>query len=277
MQTTKGNVSDRVTSSAEYIKSKVEKLPEIGMILGTGLGGLSDIATNKVELSYEEIPDFFTQTDLKHSGQFAIGDIKGKTVLFMEGRFHHYDGYSMQQIAYPIRLMKGLGVKTLLVTAATGGLNPDYERADIVALTDYINFMGTSPLVGPNDERIGDRFPDMIEPFKRSLIDVAHEAAKGANLELREGVYIGVVGPQLETKSEYRMMRNFGADVVGMSTVPEVIAAVHAGLDVLGLACVTDMCIPETLQPVNIEEIIETANKAQPKFDAIIAGVLERL
>ncbi|MFC1808743.1 purine-nucleoside phosphorylase [Candidatus Omnitrophota bacterium] len=263
--------------AVEYISSQCSMKPNIGIILGTGLGDLSKKATDKVEISYNDIPGFPTSTTKSHHGVLSFGKVSGKNIVFMEGRFHFYEGYSLNDVTFPVRVMKELGVKTLIVTNAAGGMNPAYDKGDIVAITDHINFMGVNPLVGRNDNKLGQRFPDMIEPYSNKLVQIAEECAKENNIKLHKGVYIGVTGPCLETRAEYRFMHQIGADLVGMSTVPEVIVAVHAGIDVFGLSCVTDRCIPDELEPVNIEEIIATAQKTGPVMDKLIELMLEKM
>jgi purine-nucleoside phosphorylase len=198
-------------------------------------------------------------------------------VIAMQGRFHRYEGYSLQQVTFPVRVLKALGARTLVVSNACGGMNPDWSAGDLMLISDHINLLGDNPLVGSNDEKLGPRFPDMSEPYTPSLRDLARRVAKANGVHLREGVYVAVAGPNLETRAEYRMLRALGADVVGMSTVPEVIVAVHAGMQVLGLSIITDMCIPETLEPASLDKIIAVANGAEPKLTAVVRGVLEML
>ena len=217
-------------------------------------------------IPYPEIPHFPRSTVESHKGQLVCGQLAGHSVMAMEGRFHLYEGYSPWQVTFPIRVMKELGCRLLIVSNAAGGLNPLHEKGDLIVIEDHINLMGLNPLIGPNDERLGPRFPDMIEPYDRGLQDLALEVALEQNIVAHRGVYVAVVGPNLETRAEYRFLRGIGADVVGMSTVPEVLVAVHAGLKVLGFSIVTDMCLPDALQPVRIEEIIAVANEAEAKL-----------
>jgi len=270
-------IYDEVKQSCDYIKSKVNLKPEVGIILGTGLGDLSKQAKGKVDIPYEEIPGFSHSTTESHHGVFSFGEIGGKNIVFMEGRFHFYEGFSLKDVTFPVRVMAALGIKTLFVTNAAGGMNPQFEKGDVVAITDHINFMGVNPLIGKNDNRLGPRFPDMIEPYSNRLIALAEKVALENKIPLKKGVYIGVTGPCLETRAEYRMMRNMGADLVGMSTVPEVIVAIHSGLEVFGLSCATDMCLPDALEPVVIEEIIKTANVAGATMNRLLELMLKNL
>jgi purine-nucleoside phosphorylase len=264
----------RIDEAAEAVSRAVEAKPEIAVILGTGLGGLSRKIEGKTEIAYDQVPHFPQATVESHQGKLVFGTLAGKAVAAMEGRFHYYEGYSMDEVAFPVRVLKMLGAKVLVVTNASGGLNLAYRKGELVLIEDHINFMGTNPLIGPNDERLGPRFPDMIEPYSARLAGIAEAAARKEKISLRRGVYLGVSGPCLETRAEYRMMRGMGADLVGMSTVPEVIAAVHMGMEVLGLSVVTDLCDPDHLEPVNIKEIIKTANEAGPKLDKLVESFI---
>lgn len=250
--------------------------PTIGLVLGTGLGALAREIKAGVTLPYPEIPHFPVSTVQGHAGQLVCGELAGHSVVAMEGRFHLYEGYSPAQVTFPIRVMKELGCKLLIVSNACGGLNPQYRKGDLMVIEDHINLLGGNPLIGPNDDRLGPRFPDMIEPYDQGLQDLALEAALESNIKAHRGVYVAVTGPNLETRAEYRFLRGIGADVVGMSTIPEVLVAVHAGIKVLGFSIVTDMCLPDALQPVRIEEIIAAANQAEPKLQTIVKKVLER-
>ena len=250
--------------------------PRVGIILGTGLGALAREIQSEAAIPYPEIPHFPRSTVESHTGQLVCGQLAGHPVMAMEGRFHLYEGYSPWQVTFPIRVMKELGCRLLIVSNAAGGLNPLHDRGDLVVIEDHISLMGLNPLIGPNDDRLGPRFPDLIEPYDRSLQKLALEVALESNIVARRGVYVAVVGPNLETRAEYRFLRALGADVVGMSTVPEVLVAVHAGLKVLGFSIVTDMCLPDALQPVRIEEILAVANAAESKLRTIVNGVLRR-
>lgn len=260
-----------------FIQQETDYRPSYLVILGTGLGHLADEIDVKDSISYSNIPHFPVSTVETHEGHLLFGTLSGKNVVAMQGRFHYYEGYSMQQIAFPIRVLKALSTNTLLVSNASGGMNPNYERADIMLINDHINMLGDNPLIGPNDDELGPRFPDMSDPYTEELRDIAEQVALDKGIKMHEGVYLALSGPMLETKAEYRFLRMIGADVVGMSTVPEVIAAVHMDMDVLGISVITDECFPDALEPVNIEEVIEAAGMAEPKMTRVIKGVLERL
>ncbi len=260
-----------------YVQNEIEMRPNYLIILGTGLGHLADEIEINKRISYADIPHFPVSTVESHAGRLLFGTLGGKEVVAMQGRFHYYEGYSMQQIAFPLRVLKGLSVDMLLVSNASGGMNPNYARGDIMLINDHINMLGDNPLIGPNDDELGPRFPDMSEPYTERLIELAERVALEKSIKMHQGVYLALSGPTLETKAEYRYLRMIGADVVGMSTVPEVIAAVHMGMDVMGLSVVTDECFPDALEPVNIEKILEAAGMAEPKMTQIITGVLERL
>ncbi len=270
-------IRDAALQAKKFIATQCKARPAIGVILGTGLGDLSKKAENKTTIKYKDIPGFPVTTAKSHSGNLTFGTVAGKEIVFMEGRFHFYEGYSLNEVTFPVRVMKELGVETLFVTNAAGGLNPLFKKGDIVAITDHINFMGVNPLVGRNDNKLGPRHPDMIEPYSNTLIKLAEKVALQNGIKLQKGVYIGVTGPCLETRAEYRFMRQIGADLVGMSTVPEVIVAVHAGIKVFGLSCVTDACLPDALEPVNIEEIIATAQKSGPVMDRLIELMIGKM
>ncbi len=222
------------------------------------------------EIDYKSIPHFPVSTVESHAGKLVLGTLAGKPVAALQGRFHLYEGYSAEEVSFPVRVLARLGAKVLIVTNAAGGLNLGYRKGDLVLIEDHINFMGSGPLTGANDERVGPRFPDMSRPYSARLAGLADQAARELKISLRRGVYIGVLGPNLETRAEYRMMRSWGADLVGMSTIPEVIAGVHMGVDVLALSVVTDVCDPDHLEPVEIKEIIRIANEAGPRLDALI-------
>lgn len=260
-----------------YIQSKTDLRPNYMLILGTGLGQLADEMDIKTEISYAEIPHFPVSTVESHAGKLLFGSLGGKEVVAMQGRFHYYEGYTMQQIAFPVRVLKANGADTLFVSNACGGMNPNYSRGDIMLIHDHINFLGDNPLIGPNDDELGPRFPDMSEPYTERLMEIAQNVALEEAIAMHKGVYIALSGPMLETRAEYRYLRLLGADVVGMSTVPEVIAAVHMGMEVLGISVITDECFPEALEPINIEEIMEAAAMAEPKMTKVIIRVLEKL
>jgi purine-nucleoside phosphorylase len=265
---------ERASAAAGKI---VRKKPKVGIILGTGLGQLGEEIRKSGQLSYQDIPYFPRSTVASHAGLFIAGELSGVPVVAMDGRFHLYEGYSAQEITLPVRVMRRLGAGILVVSNACGGMNPLHERGDIVIIEDHLNLMGVNPLAGPNDERLGPRFPDMSRPYDRALMLAAEKAALAAGIRAHRGVYAGVLGPNLETRAEYRYLRAIGADCVGMSTVPEVIVAVHAGMRVLGLSVITDRCLPDALEPAEIGAIIATANAAEPKLSAIVKAVLKGL
>ncbi|HOG23340.1 MAG TPA: purine-nucleoside phosphorylase [Candidatus Omnitrophota bacterium] len=272
----KNGLMDRIGECLAYMREKTDFKPEIALILGTGLGRLADRIKPERILAYDELPHFPQSTVQSHKGQLVLGEIAGKKVAAMEGRFHYYEGYSLEEVTFAVRVLRELGTRKLVVSNAAGGLNLEYRKGEIVLITDHINFMGVNPLIGPNEEKLGPRFPDMCEPYSRRLIDLALKSAQEVQIPVRQGVYIGVAGPCLETRAEYRMMRHWGADLVGMSTVPEVIVAVHMGMEVLGVSVVTDLCDPDHLEPCDIQEIIKTANEAGPKLDKLIAATIQK-
>ncbi len=265
---------ERVQETAAFLKAK-QVDAEVGLVLGTGLGTLADSLTNAQVVSFDECPHFSRTTAISHAGNLHFGTLSNKSTVIMEGRFHGYEGYGMREIVFPIYVMQALGVKTLILTGACGGLNPQYNLGDLVLAEDYINLMGDSPLVGPNEDKIGPRFPDMLEPFSKQLIHSAIGIGMQDGVTIHQGVYAGVKGPQLETRAEYRYLRQIGADIVGMSTVPETIAAKHAGMQVLSLSCVTDLCFPDALEPVDVPKIIRIAGEAEPMMSKIIKGLLK--
>jgi purine-nucleoside phosphorylase len=268
---------EAIERAAAAVRAQFSQTPDVGVILGTGLGALAREIETTATIDYPTLPGFPKSTVESHAGRLLCGTLGGKTVVAMQGRFHRYEGYSLQQVTFPVRVLKALGAKSLIVSNACGGMNPDWSAGDLMLITDHINLLGDNPLIGANDDRLGPRFPDMSAPYDRGLGDLARSVARERGVALREGVYVAVAGPNLETRAEYRMLRAIGADVVGMSTVPEVIVAVHAGMRVLGLSIITDMCIPEELEPASLEKIIATANKAEPNLTAVVRGVLERM
>ncbi|MBI4549838.1 MAG: purine-nucleoside phosphorylase [Candidatus Omnitrophica bacterium] len=277
MKLQKTDLRARIEETAGWIRERITAPPRVGLILGTGLGNLAGRAADPVAIPYSEIPNFAVSTVQSHAGNLLFGSLKGKNLVVMEGRFHYYEGYSLEEITFPVRVMKALGVEVLVISNAAGGMNPEFKKGDLVALTDHINLMGVNPLIGPNDAKLGIRFPDMIEPYSKRLVELAARVAKDKGLSLKQGVYGGVTGPNLETRAEYRFMRLIGCDLVGMSTVPEVIVGVHAGLEILAVSIVTDSCLPDSLEPVNIEEVIRAAQEASPKLDALVEGFVEAL
>ncbi|WP_428235731.1 purine-nucleoside phosphorylase [Gracilimonas sp.] len=263
--------------AVQFIKGETEFQPEYLLILGTGLGQLADEIDTEHVISYADIPHFPVSTVESHAGKLIFGRLGGKDVVAMQGRFHYYEGYTMQQIAFPVRVAKAIGAQSLFVSNVCGGLNPNFSRGDIMLIKDHINFLGDNPLIGPNDDELGPRFPDMSEPYTERLLELAENVALENSTKMHQGVYLAVTGPMLETKAEYRYMRQLGADVVGMSTVPEVISAVHMGMDVLGISVITDECFPDALEPVDIEDVLAAAAMAEPKMTQVIINVLERL
>ncbi len=264
----------QITQAAEAIGQRWPGRPRVGIILGTGLGSVAQQIDSEAAIDYEIIPHFPQSTAIGHAGQLVCGKLQGLPVVAMEGRFHAYEGYTHRQITFPVRVMRALGAELLIVSNACGGLNPQYAQGDIMVIEDHINLMNGNPLIGVNDEKLGPRFPDMCTPYNPTLIDRALEIARRENFVAHKGVYVSVTGPNLETRAEYRFLRTIGADVVGMSTVPEVIVAVHAGMRVLGLSIVTDLCLPDALKPAVIDEILATAGEAEPKLSKIVLGVL---
>lgn len=268
---------EKRNEALSFIKEKTSFQPDVLVILGTGLGKLAEQMETETSIPYQDIPHFPVSTVESHSGRLRFGTLGGKNVVAMQGRFHFYENYSMQQIVFPVRIAHALGAKTLMVSNAAGGMNPLYRRGDIMLITDHINMLGDNPLVGPNDDELGVRFPDMSEPYSTRLNALAEEVALQNGIKMQQGVYLAVKGPNLETRAEYRFLRMVGADVVGMSTIPEVIAAVHMGMEVLGISAITDECFPDALHPVKMAEILEAANIAEPKLTKVIRKVLERL
>jgi len=270
-------LKEKIKESLEAIHKKVRGTWEIGIILGTGLGQLSRKMMTRKEIDYENIPHFPQATALTHAGKLILGRIGKKRVVAMEGRFHYYEGYSLGEVTYPVRVMRRLGCRSLIVSNAAGGLHPAFSLGDLMVITDHINLMGASPLIGPNEEWLGPRFPDMSEPYDTKLIRVAESVALSIGIKLQRGVYVGVTGPNLETKAEYRFLRQIGSDAVGMSTVPEVIVARHCGMRVLGVSCITDLCDPDDLEVADIERIIRIAKESEPKLAKLVMGVIKRL
>ncbi len=274
------SLKKQIGEALGYIRSRTEVVPEIGIILGTGLGGLVKEIRKEAVLDYDKIPYFPVSTVESHHGKLIFGTLAGKKIVAMQGRFHYYEGYTLKQVTFPVRVMSGkcgLGVHTILVSNAAGGMNPKFRRGDIMVITDHINLQGDNPLIGPNDEELGPRFPDMSEPYDRKLIKLAENVAAREKIKIQKGVFVAVQGPNLETKAEYRFLRSTGADAVGMSTVPEDIVAVHMGMRVLGFSIITDECFPDSLKPVSVDEIIKVANKAEPKLTRIMKEVVRKL
>ena len=268
---------EKVREATASVRSRWRGSPTVGLVLGTGLGALAAEIVADLKIPYREIPYFPASTVESHAGQLVCGTLAGKTVVAMEGRFHLYEGYTPAQVTFPIRVMKELGCTILIVSNAAGGMNPLHAKGDLIVIEDHINMMGLNPLIGPNDDRLGPRFPDLIEPYDRGLQDLALQSALEANIVAHRGVYVAVTGPNLETRAEYRFLRTIGADVVGMSTVPEVLVAVHAGMKVLGFSIITDRCLPDALEPANITEILAVARAAEGKLRTVVTRVLESL
>lgn len=268
---------DMIQEAASFVRDRWGKKVEIGIILGSGLGNLVSNIEVEESIPYEEIPHFAKSTVETHAGKFVLGRLEGKTIAAMQGRFHYYEGYTAKQIVFPVRVMRELGAEILIVSNACGGLNPQFQRGDVLLIEDHINLLGINPLIGPNDNRLGVRYVDMIEPYSRELRAKARQAALKLGIPTQQGVYVAVPGPNLETRAEYRYLRGIGADVVGMSTVPEVIAAVHAGMKVIGFSIITDMGLPDSLEPADVGKIIATAEAAEPKMNAIICELLREI
>ena len=267
----------RIDEAVAAIRATTKSTPNVGIILGTGLGGLVKEIEKETEIDYGAIPHFPVSTVESHHGKLIFGTLAGKQVVAMQGRFHFYEGYSLQQITFSVRVMRFLGVKSLLVSNAAGALNLKFRRGDLMIISDHINLLGDNPLIGPNDDSLGPRFPDMSEPYSRDLIALAESCAKDLKIKVQKGVYAAMQGPNLETSAEYRFLQTIGADAVGMSTVPEDIVAVHMGLKVLGFSILTDECFPDTLKPVSIEEVIAAANAAEPRMTAVMKAVVGKM
>jgi purine-nucleoside phosphorylase len=269
---------DQIKESAAYVKGAAGVKPSFGIILGSGLGGLAKKIKVKATIPYEDIPNFPVSTVKGlHAGNLILGELSGKQVVAMEGRVHYYEGYTLEQVTFPIRVMKALGARSLILTSAVGAMNPQMDPGDIVAVTDHINLMGDNPLIGPNNERLGPRFPDMSEPYNRAYIALLEKVALDVKVAVRRGVLVAVAGPNLETAAEYRFLRRIGADIVGMSMVPETIVAVHSGVKVLGISVVTDKATPDCLEPVNIAQILATAKAGEVKLTKLVCEFLRRV
>ncbi len=265
---------DKIQDAVAFIRSKFDQKPHAGVILGTGLGPLVERIEVKASIDYGDIPHFPKSTALSHKGRLVCGTLNGLPVITMEGRLHMYEGYPLKLITLPVRVMRALGAELLVVSNACGGLNPYFASGDIMLIEDQINLMGDNPLIGINDDRLGPRFPDMCQPYSHELIDRALAVARREDIVAHKGVFVAVAGPNLETRAEYRFLRAIGADVVGMSTVPEVIVAVHSGMRVIGFSVITDMCLADALKPADVSEIIRVANEAEPRLTKLVTGVL---
>jgi purine-nucleoside phosphorylase len=267
----------RIEEAAAYVRSRTSVRPKTGIILGTGLGDFADALKGETVVPYREIPHFPVSTVESHAGELHLGTLAGRPVAIMKGRVHYYEGYSMQEVAFPVRVLKAIGCDTLIITNACGGMNPDMPAGTLAVTADHINLMGDNPLIGPNDDTLGPRFPDMSEPYSRRLIALAESAAAGLGLPLQRAVFAAVAGPNLETAAEYRFLRWVGADVVGMSLVPETIVAVHGGQRVLAFSVITDTCLPDNLKPVSIPEILAVAGRVAPTLIRLVTEVVRRL
>jgi len=275
--TTTTPLFDRIRQAVDRIREFTVIEPAAGIVLGTGLGGLAKEIQVERAIPYDAIPGFSRPTVESHAGELLCGSLAGKPVVAMRGRYHRYEGYDLAAVTFPVRVMRALGAGTLIVSNACGGLDPLWQAGDLLLLSDHLNLLGDNPLVGPNDDRLGPRFPDMSEPYDAGLRALARASALELGVTLREGVYAAVAGPNLETRAEYRMLRAVGADAVGMSTVPEVIVAIHAGMRVVGLSIVTDRCLPDALEPVRLEDIIAVAERAEPSLTALVRRIVERM
>jgi purine-nucleoside phosphorylase len=275
--TAAASLYDRIEAATNAVRQSVSLMPEVGIILGTGLGGLAEQITVEASVPYETIPGFPLSTVESHAGRLLLGRLADKRVVAMQGRFHRYEGYGLDAVTFPVRVMHALGARVLVVSNACGGMNPLWNPGDLVLLSDHINLLGDNPLIGVNDDRLGPRFPDMSAPYDPELRALARAVAVEHGINLREGVYVAVPGPNLETRAEYRMLRGIGADVVGMSTVPEVIVAAHTGMRTVGISIITDQCLPDALEPADLARIIDTARRAEPSLARVVHGLVERL
>lgn len=266
-----------INQAVEFIRTKTTAKPRIGIILGTGLGGLAKEIRKEAVIEYGDIPHFPVSTVESHQGKLIFGTLAGKKVVAMQGRFHLYEGYNLKQVTFPVRVMKFLGVEHVIISNAAGALNHLFRKGEVMIMTDHINLLGDNPLIGPNDDELGPRFPDMSEPYSKRLIALAEEAALDLKIRVQKGVYVAMQGPNLETRAEYRFLRAIGADAVGMSTVPEDIVAVHMGMNVLGFSILTDECFPDSLKPALLKDILKVANRAEPKMTAIMKEVVRRM
>lgn len=266
-----------IDETIKVIKGRTEFKPKIGIILGTGLGKLAESIEKEISIPYKELPYFPEATVESHEGRLLFGNLSGKKVVAMQGRFHYYEGYSMQEITFPVRVMKYLGCEYLIVSNACGGVNPYFKRGDIMLICDHINLLPDNPLRGKNDDSLGPRFPDMFNAYDKALIELAEITALNQGISVKKGVYVAMQGPCFETFAEYRMIRNIGGDAVGMSTVPEVIVARHMGMKVLGISIITDLCFPDIPQPVSHEIVIKAANEAEPKLTKLVEEVIRKI
>jgi len=266
-----------VNAAVAVVRARTSLVPDVALILGTGLGALGRAIAVECEVPFADIPGFPLSTVESHAGRLLVGTLGGRRVMAMQGRVHKYEGYALQQVTFPVRVLRALGAPALVVSNACGGMHPLWAPGDLMLIADHINLLGDNPLIGPHDPAFGDRFPDMSTPYDVALRALARAVATEQGIALREGVYVAVPGPSLETRAEYRMLRTMGADVVGMSTVPEVIVAVQSGMRVLGLSIITDQCLPDALEPASLERILATAGRAEPQLETLVRGVLERM
>lgn len=273
------NLPALIDEAVGFIRKRVDARPRIGIVLGTGLGegALTNELKARARIPYAEIPHFPSSTVESHAGNLILGELRGREVVVMSGRVHYYEGYTMREVTFPIRAIRGLGADTLVISSAVGGMNPLMRKGEVVCIVDHVNLMGDNPLIGKNDDSLGPRFPDMSEPYSRELVAAAERNAMKLGLPLNKGVLVGVAGPNLETRAEYRFLRAIGADVVGMSMVPENIVAVHGGMRVLGLSVITDECFPDALKPVDIREILRVAAEAEPKLARLVCEIVEEI
>ena len=271
------DLKTQINEAVAAIRKSSKLTPDVGIILGTGLGAVAKKIKKDAEIPYEDIPNFPRATVKGHAGNLILGRLSGKNIVAMEGRFHRYEGYSLQEITLPVRVMKALGAKSLVVSNACGCLNHEWKKGDLILIEDHINLMGDNPLIGPNDDSLGPRYPDMIEPYSKEYVAAAEAICLEEGIRAHRGVYAAMTGPCLETRAEYRYLRTIGADAIGMSTVPEVIVAVHAGLKTFGVGILTDVCLADALQPVKIEEIIAVANEAEPHLSKLIELLVAKM
>lgn len=272
-----GQLLERMEEAKSFIRAQISEAPQIGLILGSGLGELAEDIQDAVRIPYESIPHFPVSTVEGHAGQLVTGRLQNKTVIAMQGRFHYYEGYSMQEVTFPVRVMKALGVQQLIVTNACGGMNPAFKPGDLMIIKDHLNLTGANPLIGGNEPALGPRFPDMSRAYTPELLALVHETAQSLGIEVQQGVYAGISGPNYMTPAELTMLRTLGGDAVGMSTVPEVIVASHMSMQVIGISCVTDMAIGEELEPLSHEQVIEVANRTKPRFIKLVKEIVARL
>ncbi len=268
---------ERIEETLEYLRERVGREIEAGIILGSGLGNLATKINSELEIPYSEIPNFPVSTVKGHKGQLVFGQLAGKSVVAMQGRFHFYEGYNMQELSFPVRVLNGLGIKLLILSNAAGGMNPDFQVGDIMLIRDHINLFPTNPLMGKNDDRVGPRFPDMSEPYNLNYLKIAEEVARNLKIDVKKGVYAGLSGPCFETPAEYNYLRIIGADAVGMSTVPEVIVARHSGLSVFAASVITDLGVTGVVESISHEDVLKAAKNAEPKLTAIIEGLLKNI